>query len=228
NLICNSTQYGIYYFPASTGNIITDNWLWNNPSGDIYQQTVGISTDFPFNHFEEFYGDLEVFLDHDSDGDGLANKDEFSRGTDPLMPDTDGDLVGDGDEVDLGTNALATDTDGDGLNDYVEIHVHSTDPTDEDTDDDGHPDGAEVAAGTDPKSASSYPGEPPDNTNLYIVSGFAIIVILLVAVLAKNRSLGREVSQLKELVSKPGSPGKALPDREDAGGKKGKEPPVSP
>ncbi|MFX0103648.1 MAG: hypothetical protein ACFFCS_29065 [Candidatus Hodarchaeota archaeon] len=52
--------------------------------------------------------------------------------------------------------------------------------------------------------------------------------------LAKNRSLGRQISRLEEKLSEREPPGneqpsgKAPPGKKDAGGKKGKEPPVSP
>lgn len=42
----------------------------------------------------------------DCDNDGLPNKEELEKGTDPLNPDTDGDGVTDGDEVNDGTNPL--------------------------------------------------------------------------------------------------------------------------
>ena len=73
----------------------------------------------------------------DSDSDGLSNVAEIQLGTDALDPDTDGDTLSDGDEVyTYGTDPLATDTDGDQFNDN-----------------------AEVLAGTDPTSATSFPGD---------------------------------------------------------------------
>ncbi len=42
----------------------------------------------------------------DADGDGLYNKEEIRRGTDPFNPDTDGDGFLDGDEVKNGYNPL--------------------------------------------------------------------------------------------------------------------------
>lgn len=56
----------------------------------------------------------------DSDGDGLSDSEEASRGTDPQRGDTDGDGVLDGVEVRAGYDPLLTDTDHDGLNDGVE------------------------------------------------------------------------------------------------------------
>jgi hypothetical protein len=65
----------------------------------------------------------------DSDGDGLSDDDELTRGTDPFSPDTDGDGLGDGDEVGRRTNPLSSDTDGDGYGDGEEVS-ESTDPLD--------------------------------------------------------------------------------------------------
>jgi serine/threonine-protein kinase len=42
----------------------------------------------------------------DTDGDGLADTDEVTLGTDPNNPDTDGDTYSDGDEVTAGTDPL--------------------------------------------------------------------------------------------------------------------------
>ncbi|GAA3541003.1 Stk1 family PASTA domain-containing Ser/Thr kinase [Nocardioides daeguensis] len=42
----------------------------------------------------------------DTDGDGLTDTDEATRGTDPTNPDSDGDGVGDGAEVSAGTDPL--------------------------------------------------------------------------------------------------------------------------
>ena len=111
----------------------------------------------------------DVFVD--SDGDGLGDADEATRGTDPRRTDTDGDSLRDGFEVryglaplDLrdgladsdgdgltnleeqaaGTDPRHPDTDGDGLTDGDEVHVYGTDPTRADTDRDGLTDGEEV------------------------------------------------------------------------------------
>uniref|UniRef100_UPI004056EA5E toxin TcdB middle/N-terminal domain-containing protein n=1 Tax=Candidatus Electronema sp. TaxID=2698783 RepID=UPI004056EA5E len=55
--------------------------------------------------------------DGDLDGDGLSNKEEFLRGTDPTSADSDGDGINDKEEVDNGTNPADPDTDHDGLDD---------------------------------------------------------------------------------------------------------------
>ncbi|MCT2043660.1 YPDG domain-containing protein, partial [Pseudoclavibacter alba] len=85
----------------------------------------------------------------DTDGDGLTDKDEASRGTDPANPDTDGDGLPDGQEVTLGTDPLNPDTDGDGLPDGQEVTL-GTDPKNTDTDGDGLTDGREVTIETNP------------------------------------------------------------------------------
>ena len=119
--------------------------------------------------------------DIDSDGDGLTDREEASRMTDPYNPDTDGDGLGDGDEVrgtyarlaggngdpaaagDAGaypysgapSDPLNPDTDMDGLKDGAEVLAYKTDPLDPDTDHGGVSDGHEVIEdGTDPLDAS--------------------------------------------------------------------------
>ncbi|MFT4637054.1 MAG: hypothetical protein ACI8T1_000362 [Verrucomicrobiales bacterium] len=66
----------------------------------------------------------------DSDQDGLADEDEVTRGTDPLVADSDGDGLNDGSEVNTYlTDPLSTDTDGDGFSDRGEID-RGADPLD--------------------------------------------------------------------------------------------------
>ena len=90
----------------------------------------------------------------DPDADGLSNKDEFDRGTDPQDPDSDGDTINDGDEVAAGTNPKKADSDDDGLSDAEEI-THGTDPLNADSDGDGRSDGQEVDKGSDPNDPNS-------------------------------------------------------------------------
>jgi len=95
----------------------------------------------------------DVFVD--TDGDGLGDADETTRGTDPRRPDTDGDGLLDGFEVRYGLDPLdrrdgLTDPDGDGLTN-VEEQTAGTNPRHPDTDGDGLTDGDEVRVyGTDP------------------------------------------------------------------------------
>lgn len=85
----------------------------------------------------------------DSDGDGLSNAQEFSRGSNPRLPDTDGDGLNDNQES--AANALTADSDGDGLSDGVEVNgAIPTNPNLADTDNDGLSDRDEVAGYTDP------------------------------------------------------------------------------
>ena len=93
----------------------------------------------------------------DTDGDGLSDEDEASRGTDPLAADTDSDLLMDGVEVRMGMDPLVFDTvngcngyldsDGDRLNDCEE-RVLGTESCMGDTDGDTLPDLVELLSGT--------------------------------------------------------------------------------
>lgn len=87
-----------------------------------------------------------VFLDRDSDGDGLGDQLEEALGTNPNLADTDADGLDDGDEQLRGTNPLDCDTDADGLSDGFEV-TFQMDPTDSDSDDDGTLDGDEDTDG---------------------------------------------------------------------------------
>ncbi len=92
-------------------------------------------------------------------------------GTDPLNPDTDGDGLTDSEEITKGTNpqdpndpcttCLPTpyfeeeqpnsDTDRDGLEDAMEYIYYGTDPQNPDTDGDGLTDSEEITKGTNPQ-----------------------------------------------------------------------------
>jgi hypothetical protein len=90
------------------------------------------------------------YLDTDSDGDGILDKDEAGD-TNVVTPPRDSDGDGRPDFQDL-------DSDNDGLSDKDEKTKYSTDPTKSDTDGDGYTDNEEIAAGTDPKDATKNPG----------------------------------------------------------------------
>ena len=79
----------------------------------------------------------------DSDGDGLTDDDETTRGTNPMSNDSDGDGVFDGYEVSVGLNPLSPDSDGDGVSDYDEVANETVDPGSGDADGDGLTDGFE-------------------------------------------------------------------------------------
>ncbi len=67
--------------------------------------------------------------------------------------DTDGDGLADADEVTNGSDPRDVDTDDDGLNDREEVLVHGTSPTNPDSDGDTYLDGVEVKNGYNPKGA---------------------------------------------------------------------------
>jgi gliding motility-associated-like protein len=102
---------------------------------------------------------ISLFIDADSDGDGVPNSVEIQQGTNPnsatSFRDTDGDGVPDYIEVQQGTNPNvpgAKDTDGDGVPDYIEVQqgTNPNVPGAKDTDGDGVPDYIEVQQGTSP------------------------------------------------------------------------------
>ena len=73
------------------------------------------------------------------------------------LQDTDGDGLADVDEYRLGTNPFMYDTDADGLRDGQELKCN-THPSNPDTDNDGLPDGTEVRLGTPPPQSRHRPG----------------------------------------------------------------------
>lgn len=130
----------------------------------------------------EHFGDLSRDGTEDEDEptpDGLTNKEEHDRRTDPKDPDSDDDMLTDGDEVKTQmtdpnnpdsdgdtlsdgseilthmTDPNATDSDGDNLADGDEVNTYKTRPDLFDTDEDGQDDGFEVALGSDPNDAGS-------------------------------------------------------------------------
>ncbi len=64
----------------------------------------------------------------DSDGDGLSDQFERSRGLDWRNMDSDGDALRDDLELSLGTDVMVPDSDGDGISDGKEVSIGS-DPT---------------------------------------------------------------------------------------------------
>ncbi|MFZ5443974.1 MAG: Ig-like domain-containing protein, partial [Myxococcota bacterium] len=106
----------------------------------------------------------------DTDGDGLTDDDELSRGTDPNNPDTDGDGLTDGQEVTAGTDPLDADSDDDGVRDGQDGVTDTDgdgriDALDPDSDGDGVNDGTErgVTVATAPQGTNtSSPNFVPD------------------------------------------------------------------
>lgn len=106
----------------------------------------------------------------DTDGDGLSDTFEITKGYPYLKPDnkdTDGNGVEDAkddtdkdgltnlEEMQANTSPINPDTDGDGLNDKSEIQTYKTNPLVADTDKDTIIDGREIANGSDPLIADA-------------------------------------------------------------------------
>ena len=88
----------------------------------------GLRDDWEFVHFS----DLGETASGDTDGDGLANSEEYVYGTDPADPDSDSDGMPDGWEAQYGLNPLdasdaADDDDDDGLTN-LEEYQNGTSP----------------------------------------------------------------------------------------------------
>jgi gliding motility-associated-like protein len=130
---------------------------------------------------------VSIFVDRDSDGDGVPDSVEQADGTNPNngtdAKDTDGDGVPDYVEVQQGTNpndpADADDTDGDGVPDYVETvlwpkqglpagNPNVAGEEDRDTDGDGVPDYQEVVDGTNPKNDTDTKDSDGDGVPDYV------------------------------------------------------------
>ncbi|MFO1497011.1 MAG: hypothetical protein U1G07_01215 [Verrucomicrobiota bacterium] len=109
----------------------------------------------------------------DYDKDGLNDRGEYDRGSDPTKPDTDGDGLGDAVETgtgtyvsktDTGSSPVKADTDGDGLRDDAEVNrTPPTNPNKSDSDVDGYSDSVELAWGTDPTNGQ-------DNPTTYVIA----------------------------------------------------------
>jgi RHS repeat-associated protein len=114
-------------------------------------------TDIDGNILNEYLylnGQLIALYQPDDSGNGLTNAEEDVFGTNPANVDRDGDGLLDRDEwFWIGTDARMADTDGDGVLD-----------------------GEEQAAGTDPLSASSYPGDGDVNQDGRVDVGDLLLV----------------------------------------------------
>ncbi len=152
--------------------------------------------------------------EEDNDEDGISNKDEClgykGYTSDPNKTDTDGDGVDDKTEIDKGSDPndqadypTDTDTDGDGIPNKVEIKCglnpnlddannhndedkisnkdeclgymgYTTDPNKTDTDGDGVDDKTEIDKGTDPNDSEDFPKSPILSILLFVL-GIGII-----------------------------------------------------
>jgi hypothetical protein len=106
-----------FTFTDSTGNrevMIDDIRLYRaslQPHGDADQDAIANSLDNCLDMANLNQTDTDSdgqgdVCDADMDGDGLANTEEATYGTDALSPDTDGDGYRDGTEVSLGSDPL--------------------------------------------------------------------------------------------------------------------------
>jgi hypothetical protein len=110
-----------------------------------------------------YVDDIAVLAYVDADSDTVPDSVEISHGLDPSDPadgaaDTDGDGIANAEEFAGGTSLSSPDTDGDGLSDGTERRETGTDPLAADTDGDTVSDGLEVLSGMDPMLVSPFTG----------------------------------------------------------------------
>lgn len=146
---------------GSSGEVLTDTDSDGDGFLDQYEELIGTDPNNPdtdgdgLTDLEEIsvFGTSPLLADTDGDGvpdgeddldgDGLLNREEKERSTDPTNPDTDEDGLNDGEEVRIGTDPLRADSDNDGLSDADEL-TFSLDPLNPDTYNDGIPDGDRI------------------------------------------------------------------------------------
>ena len=156
---------------------------WNDAKGTLYRPYI-IEIDVALDPFNP-----------DSDGDGIPDGEEISRGMNPLSPDSCKDGLGDAFKLSLGLNPALIDSDFDGLSDAAELLL-GTNPLNPDTDGDGLLDGEEVYitktnplspfdAAPDAVRIAKLPGSQtvgrsyPHNTTEYIEDGDDLIITSL-------------------------------------------------
>lgn len=119
-----TTNWFLNMVLASGENILTVVATDNSPYNDATVKTVTVSyyppsdsdnDGLPDEWEMQKFGSLSVANGNtDSDGDGLSDRDEYLRGTNPNSADTDGDGINDSDEIRYGSNpTVSTDTPSD-------------------------------------------------------------------------------------------------------------------
>ena len=142
------------------------------PDSDDDGLPDGWEVKYELDHNDDGSTDPDSGPDGDPDEDGLINKVELTKNTNPWLADSDEDELDDivetntgifVSDTDTGTDPSNADTDGDGLKDGAEFEAE-TNPFVADTDGDGLPDGAEVLShGTNPLVADTDEDGYTDN-----------------------------------------------------------------
>jgi Bacterial TSP3 repeat len=122
----------------------------------------------------------------DIDGDGLTNKDEFIRGTDPKVADSDGDGINDGDEVAVGTDPKLDTSKPSNLSDIDSDGISNTDENKAPNNGDSNGDGIK-----DYLQKNVAPVKDP-NSNVTIVVESSSTCPISNASFASEKSLGAD------------------------------------
>jgi predicted outer membrane repeat protein len=169
---------GLEFFIGLTGDAQRDRWSWvtddvlgyahwsdDYPTVNSDGKYAGIRAKTSYGWIDvgstEYRPALIEFADNqldplnpDSDGDGIPDGEEISKGMNPCGLDSDGDGLSDAYEVSAGLNGGVADSDSDGLTDPVELSL-GTNPLSFDSDGDTLLDGEEVSSTlTDPLTVS--------------------------------------------------------------------------
>jgi len=114
----NGSKIGEKSFSLSGNGNSKDIWVdWEAPSSNvsIHAEIINMAQLLSTGEYiiDSSYatGEKKVFVDFDTDGDRVGNKEDS---------DDDNDGLSDVDEIALGTNPLRADSDGDGINDNVD------------------------------------------------------------------------------------------------------------
>ncbi|MDR1949463.1 MAG: SUMF1/EgtB/PvdO family nonheme iron enzyme [Spirochaetaceae bacterium] len=171
------------YNPDTDGDGYTDGWEVDHGYDPLDPNDPGTDSDgdgFPDDWEDENGYDKgdpnSPNPNGDDDNDGLTNREEFDRGTDPKNSDSDGDGLPDGWEVtnsldpldSTGDNGRDGDPDNDGLTNREEYR-EKTNPKKSDTDGDGFKDGWEVAYGYNPLDPND-PSRDGDDDGDYLLN----------------------------------------------------------